>query len=80
MFFVFSRSQTFYYSLGPESHWTVVGLWNRAIQADSSLSKERLITIEGNIDRASFKFLQTWCRGAGLCFDGLVSQFHCSLI
>ena len=26
------------------------------IQADSSLSKERLITIESNIDRVSFKF------------------------
>ena len=63
MLFVFSWSQTFYYSLEPGSHWTVVGLWNRAIQADSILSKERLITIEGNIDRVSFKFLQTWCKG-----------------
>ena len=37
-----------------------MGLWNRW---NSSLSKERLIRIERNIDRVSFKFLKTWCRG-----------------
>ena len=63
MLFVFSQSQTFYYSLEPTSHWTVVVLWNRTIQADSGLSEERLITIESNINRVRFKFLQTWCRG-----------------
>ena len=62
MLFVFSQCQTFYYSLEPGFHWTVVGLWNRW---NSSLSKERLIKIERNIDRVSFKFLKTWCRGLG---------------
>ena len=80
MLFVFSLSRTFYYSREPWSHWTVVVLCNRTIQAESSLSKERLITIKSNIDRVNFKFLQTWCRGAELCFGSLVSQSRCSLI